>query len=83
LDEANLIDNPGRVGKILVDQMPELRITINGSKVWQDTLFDEYLFQSGVITKLEYHFGEKIIGSKNIFNSTQVFDIKKTCHISL
>jgi len=97
LDEANLLDNPGRAGKILVDQMTELKIIITGSSsltIRQKTIesmagrfveyklfpltFDEYLFQSGVIKKLEYHFGEKIIGSKNIFNSTHVFDIKKT-----
>jgi len=97
LDEANLIDNPGRVGKILVDQMPKLRVIITGSSsltIRQKTTesmagrfveyklfpltFDEYLWQTGVIKKLEYHFGEKIISSKNIFNNTHVFDIKKT-----
>jgi len=31
LDEANLLENPGRVGKILVDQLPQLHIIITGS----------------------------------------------------
>jgi predicted AAA+ superfamily ATPase len=31
LDEANLLENPGRVGKILVDQLPEIKTIITGS----------------------------------------------------
>lgn len=31
LDEANLLENPGRVGKILVDQLPRLHVIITGS----------------------------------------------------
>ncbi|MEK7079312.1 MAG: ATP-binding protein [Patescibacteria group bacterium] len=31
LDEANLIENPGRAGKILVDQLPQLHTIITGS----------------------------------------------------
>ena len=31
LDEANLLNNPGRAGKLLVDQLPELNCIITGS----------------------------------------------------
>lgn len=97
LDEANLLENPGRAGKILVDQLPQLHVIITGSSsltIRQKTtesmagrfveykLFpltiDEYLFQTGVIKDINYHFGERIINSKKIYNSVHIFDMKKT-----
>jgi len=102
LDEANLLDNPGRAGKILVDQMTELKIIITGSSsltIRQKTIesmagrfveykllpltFDEYLFQTGVVKKLGYYFGQRIVNSKNIVNTAHIFDIKKTLEKTL